>query len=442
MSKKWGILTFAIAMLLGLAGFSSVSTKHKKIEGEAPWRLPLDLTSKEYQALNIAQPLRSAFNETTSATDQTLQTILVMGARNLKWVDTVNSHRPKDQWILMSTPGTQAAYPMDRPRIYNGDIVVKEYNEKIANMSRQVLAVLQASDALPINPPVSDDEFTKAVRAIDGSYQSASRWLMMKPYLSELAERRTEDIRGYYFLSQMTDLSAKLQGYAELSSDDQKQIKTYLLSMCYDVEGNDSTCASKFQSAVKDLNSFYNQYKDACEEIYQSFYLIPSYGARTDMSFANNNSVDTFTIPFTLPASERVMHFVKDNVEAEWTQAAPATATPWALKLDMVSTQNDSTPHVEFQAGATPHVNAIGGNIITMDQNESLDDYSNNWTIRHEFGHVLGFPDCYLEFYDSTQGVIINYQLDITNLMCSRRGHIQDRHYQELKRVYGRSHLF
>ena len=43
------------------------------------------------------------------------------------------------------------------------------------------------------------------------------------------------------------------------------------------------------------------------------------------------------------------------------------------------------------------------------------------WTIRHEFGHVLGFPNCYLEFYDNDTATMVSYQLDVTNLMCSRR---------------------
>ena len=59
-------------------------------------------------------------------------------------------------------------------------------------------------------------------------------------------------------------------------------------------------------------------------------------------------------------------------------------------------------------------------------------------TLSHEFGHVLGFPDCYVEFYDRDIGAIVSYQLDITNLMCSRRGHLQQRHYDELEITYSR----
>ena len=73
-----------------------------------------------------------------------------------------------------------------------------------------------------------------------------------------------------------------------------------------------------------------------------------------------------------------------------------------------------------------------------MDANSPLSEYNVQWTIRHEFGHVIGFPDCYHEFYDATESTMISYQIDITNLMCSRRGHLQQAHVDELRRVYYR----
>ncbi len=53
-----------------------------------------------------------------------------------------------------------------------------------------------------------------------------------------------------------------------------------------------------------------------------------------------------------------------------------------------------------FQKGVTPHVNRLGGNVIIMDAAASIEEYAIRWAIRHEYGHVLGLPDCYFEFYD------------------------------------------
>src|SRR5439155_5532825 len=92
--------------------------------------------------------------------------------------------------------------------------------------------------------------------------------------------------------------------------------------------------------------------------------------------------------------------------------------------------------HIVWEAGATPHVESAPGSTITMDENSLLSEYDVQWTIRHEYGHVLGFPDCYHEFYDVEEEVFVSYQLDVTNLMCSRRGKLKETHYNELKKAY------
>ncbi|NBY20839.1 hypothetical protein EBQ74_11505 [bacterium] len=133
--------------------------------------------------------------------------------------------------------------------------------------------------------------------------------------------------------------------------------------------------------------------------------------------------------PFEKPDSEEVFSFLKENIEDEWRWSG------WALKLNFIKGDWNTT-HVEFIPGATPHVNGLAGSTITMDANQPLTEYHVRWTIRHEFGHTLGFPDCYVEFYEPNQHEMISYQVDTTNLMCSRRGKLQEKHFLELKRVY------
>jgi hypothetical protein len=76
------------------------------------------------------------------------------------------------------------------------------------------------------------------------------------------------------------------------------------------------------------------------------------------------------------------------------------------------------------------------GNTIVIDRNTDIDEYEVRWTIRHEFDHVLRLPDCYIEFYDQELGAAVNYQIDTSDLMCSRAGNINQRIVDELKRVY------
>lgn len=91
---------------------------------------------------------------------------------------------------------------------------------------------------------------------------------------------------------------------------------------------------------------------------------------------------------------------------------------------------------VEWVRDATPHVKGLGSNHIVMNSNSSLDDWDTQWTIRHEFGHVLGLPDCYVEFYEEEKNLITNYQIDVEDLMCSRRGVMNQRIVDELRSNY------
>ena len=163
---------------------------------------------------------------------------------------------------------------------------------------------------------------------------------------------------------------------------------------------------------------------------YDSYFKIPT--SRSDVTWTSADP-ELLSIPFKNPGRDDVKIWLSTNIEDEWKWEG------WQLRLAFQDQGDNNMTHVVFQAGATPHVNAIAGSEITMDANRSINEYTARWTIRHEYGHVLGFPDCYLEFYDAASATMISYQLDITNLMCSRRGHLQQSHYDELKRVYYRA---
>jgi hypothetical protein len=193
------------------------------------------------------------------------------------------------------------------------------------------------------------------------------------------------------------------------------------------------SCENELKAARKRgaLRSYYDTYLPAGQEIYREFFDIPASAARSDIQW-EAGATQTFTLPFVDPGIPAIRSFLQDNIEDEWHGAT------WRLLVRFDQDARNRT-HVKFEPGALPHVNDVGGSEITMDANAPLTEYNVRWTIRHEFGHVLGFPDCYLEFYDTDREVMISYQLDLEDLMCSRTGHIKSRHYDELKRVYDHS---
>ena len=47
----------------------------------------------------------------------------------------------------------------------------------------------------------------------------------------------------------------------------------------------------------------------------------------------------------------------------------------------------------------------------------------------------MGLPDCYFEFYDEQNQMGVSYQIDTTDLMCSRAGNFNERLYKELNQT-------
>ena len=412
---------------LGLIA-SSVLASHAFGASDPRPRLDPEMTGPEYAPL-VEKLLQGGLKDTDP-----LQTILLIGKRNLQWLDLVNSQRPDAQKLQLSTAETQVGYPIDQPTLANRDLVSKGWNTVRDGLPESMRAVLVDNAPLTQTPAVADDVFLAQVRLVDRAYQRASRWLLEEPYLDYYAQDAEDDIRGYYYLNQEPDLDTKLRTFASLDDATKTRLQGLLVGECRNQERSLTTCTTNFTDALgRDGNAinFHQRYRDNAATHFNSYFEIQV--KRPDVTW--DAAANVLSVPFRNPNRDDVKSWLSTNIEDEWRWNG------WALKLNFEDQGDDNMTHVQFKDGATPHVNAVGGSEITMDANRNLTEYSSRWTIRHEYGHTLGFVDCYLEFYDKAQGVMINYQLDITNLMCSRRGHLQEKHFLELKKNYGATTL-
>ncbi|MGZ3656545.1 MAG: hypothetical protein ACXVCS_13375 [Bdellovibrionota bacterium] len=366
------------------------------------------------------------------AQDDGLDAIVQLGERNLAWLNHINSLRPGGDKLSLTSKATQTGIPIDAPKEYNPELVQK----KLADLKPKIPAVMQEVlfDNKPFTdtPPVALDDYLTASRELDKVYQTGLRWRMMSGYLDYLAGRRHDDLRGWYFLSRLENRADKLKNLKSQSQDLQKNARDWLVGMCFNADNGDdiSACQNSVDAMIKngsDLEDYYEEKAPISAEIFSGYFTIPEGVARPEIRF-EDGAQSRLIAPFTDPVKPEVRSFLQDNIQDEWR------FQNWHLELPFSTA--DALPHVEFQPGVVPHVNQIGGDTIILNATQPLTEYDAQWTIRHEFGHVLGFPDCYVEFYEKERNVIVNYQFDVDNLMCSRRGHIQERHVAELKRIY------
>ncbi len=410
--------------VLFVAGLSAA------MASENEWHLPLDLNSTELnQALARSQAQSAGMKNTTQ---QRLQPILNWGKRNLDWLVHLNSLRGASAKLSFSSKATQTGIPIDAPSRYSPSLIEGRVAALKATLPASMSSILDDSSvAFPDSLPIAEADYLSFGRQVDKLYQSATRWILLEPYLDELTDAAQEDIRGFYFLEHLDGLDAKLADVSALSPDLKASVIDALAGVCLNTLGRHDDCLTEIGrelASTSDLRSYYSSYRATSSAIYEGFFRITDEAAahRSDFVWDEKSSY----LPFKDPGSETFRAFLEDNIADEWRFGT------WTFHLDF---RPEAGPNLAFQPGVTPHVDGLGGNRITMDANAPLTEYNVQWTIRHEFGHVLGFPDCYIEFYDAPHSEMVNYQLDIENLMCSRVGHIQARHVQELRRAYSKS---
>jgi hypothetical protein len=389
--------------------------------------LPPDSSSAMYKNAAGAQRLLLAANDG-------LNNVVSLGERNLAWLNHINSLRPDGDKLSLTSKDTQNGIPIEKPSEYNPELIQQKLLAQKAKMPAAMVDVIFGNKPFTDTPPVEVKDYITAARELDRVYQSALRWRTMAPWLSYLAERRHQDIRGWYFLSRLEGRTEKLANFTRQDDAFKAQVRDWLTGLCYNSDDGDTidSCARSVDSLISrgaDLNAYYDAKAPAAAEIYNGYFAIPEGAARREIRFEAGEH-PRLIAPFADPGRDDYRHFLQDNIQDEWR------FQNWHLELPFSNERN--IPHVEFLPGVTPHVNDLGGDTITMNSTQPLTEYDAQWTIRHEYGHVLGFPDCYVEFYVPERRVIINYQFDIENLMCSRRGHIQERHVSELQRNYAK----
>lgn len=387
-----------------------------------PLHLDLEATSKELEQFLYKQNkvLNLQLDPTVISADP-LDQVIEVGKRNLDWLQFINAHQSAP--ISFTKPGSLRGIPITNPAKYSGDLTLQKFQNLAPQLLSEMRRVLIQGEPFTENPPEPVDEYLRLGNEIDRLYQTALRWRGMQPWLSWYEQNRQSDIRGYYFLKLVPDLQNKLQNWNLLTADEQNDFTTWLLSECYNSLASDSSCRQQLSEAEAQNKrwDFHEKFLPTAEATFDELYVLQN--PRSDL--ISDPAANTTTINIKNQNSSVLENFLKFNIEDEWHWLS------WKL---LIAFSPSANVEVFWQPGVTPHVNGLGGNKIYMDSNAPISEWDVQWTIRHEFGHVLGFPDCYVEFYDRTEAVMVSYQIDTTDLMCSRAGKLKQRHYQDFIR--------
>ena len=392
-------------------------SKAQAAVGERPPHFDLQMGGEEWSRVFEAHP------EMAKASGR-LAAAMALGKRNLDWLKHINSRRA-DKISLTDPESLKGGIPIDKPKEYNESIVYRAYLDLLPLIPGPMRRVLVDGEPFSDEPGLPVKDYIAWGLKIDRLYGNAARWISMVPYLDALKMYRAKDVRGFYFLSRDPDRDSKLKQFDALESAEQVRYRGWLIMMCLNNGLSQSNCANELRTAETNatLPGFYAKYLSRSKTNWESFFRLRTSNPHVSWP---RSSPDLAKVSFVRD-TQPIMEFLRVNLEDEWRWG------PWRLEVDFGP---NAGVQVIWQPGITPHVPALGASTMYMDANAPLTEYDVQWTIRHEFGHVLGLPDCYLEFFDESRGVIVSYQFDVSDMMCSRAGKFKEGHFRELKRVY------
>lgn len=368
--------------------------------------------------------LRSSKNLMGEA-PQPWQAVLTVGPRNLEWLNFLNAGRKPEDKIQLSDPKSSKGIPMEDPLKYNDALLNERWQQIDQKIPTDLKAVIMGNGPLPQKLPVDLDTYKLWARKIDVLYSNSLRWNGMKGNISYFRTLKVFDFRGMRFLGKIGDdaLKAELANFNSLPADRQVQLKGWIWDVCFNATKWDPTCDNMMDKALRNggLFDMYKKYQAQAVASYEKFFevTVPRKDVRAN--------VMNLTMGFKPSDNEAINMFVKNNVEDEWKWSLGG------LKLDFNSI---AAANIRFVPGTVAYVDSVGGDTITMDSQVSIDSWDSQWTIRHEYGHVLGFPDCYIEFWDDAEKAFVSYQFDLDNLMCARSGRFNERNKNELFKAY------
>jgi len=386
--------------------------------------MPLDISFEESQAWYQSIKVNKQKNKYEPFVKESIDG----GEKMSKWLKLINDNRDPANVIRLTSKNTQRKIPIEKPSIYGPSTIDERYNDLVNTMPEYLKNIIYGSGAITSSLNISDNEFIKWARLTSALYQTAVRWTGMKPWLIQLAARRVRDVRGYYFLKNLKDLDFKLENIEISTTDEKNNILDALERICINTGGLDDGCYKQVLKAYKNMKllSFKNKYWNNAIRNWNVFFKI--FSPRKDVEW-KQTAPGVMKVVFKDPKNPTIANWLKENVEDEFR----LPKENWSLEMKFIKGKW-RTAYLEFKPNVTPHV--TGGNKIVMDSNTPLEEYGVKWTIRHEYGHILRLPDCYHEFYIKEKNLMINYQLDTSDLMCSRAGQMNERIFIELKKAY------
>ncbi|OUR96425.1 hypothetical protein A9Q84_08720 [Halobacteriovorax marinus] len=236
---------------------------------------------------------------------------------------------------------------------------------------------------------------------------SIKRWTFHQCHLTNLVDSDSQELSDYLEIESLYCTEGCVESDFRRAKLNDKELRKKFISMCSLVERRNS-CAVKFDIAT--LNKLKTPYIQEKLSHVKNYFEKAIYGIKNpafDFSCKKNTSSQ---YELTIPIKAGPGKFELENAIRKFWESD---------KLVVKFSDSEQGVRLQYSSEVVSRVESTNPHIILL--NGKLSGDFRVKTIAHEFGHVLGFRDCYIEYYDTSKEEIIYYELERSqgNLMCS-----------------------
>ena len=258
---------------------------------------------------------------------------------------------------------------------------------------------------------------TKQAEDLFRLYVGSRRFEDQKCSFNNLVQKKKNDIRPYLSLQKIcpqTDSGSNChEADFERTSVNKKRLMDNTLNLCQSFN-NIVNCLAEYKINQSNhtealmANRYYKRFE--IERFNSLFQLRPNH-FKYDCQRDSDKTIMTIKILDHFIDHDKLIDLLS-YVESTWTR------NNFAIKFELVSENVAGVVSIVPTEKGISYVPDNNNRIVYL--SNSNDNESAKRVLAHEFGHVLGFPDCYIEFFDDTKNELVYYEISQkNNIMCT-----------------------
>jgi len=256
-------------------------------------------------------------------------------------------------------------------------------------------------------------------------YNFNQRFESQRCQFGALAEKKKYDLRPYLSITHQcykkyNNTSCDNSEYENMTPEKESWTKNNALDLCNSLSAPVSCIKEyKFNKMNNTLGDMIRKYQSRFEtERYQAlFKLRPSHN-KYNCSREGERLIMQLKI-YSPSIEAWYLRELLNEVEASWQN------TQFALKVELVDHPVKDAIKILPTTRAVSYVPDDNNRIVYLSRSQDLQ--TSKRILAHEFGHVLGFPDCYIEFFDDKKKELVYYEIskNYNNIMCSLKNGVR-----------------